>query len=42
MNVENIITVLLSATIPSVITYLITKKNVILKWNQLKFQHKQK
>lgn len=50
MNFENIITVFLSATIPSFITYLITKKNCESKINevnissnaqieQLKMQH---
>ena len=50
MNFENILTVLLSATIPSIITYLVTKKTCDSKIiqikiskdseiNQLKLQH---
>lgn len=36
MNLENIITVLLSATIPSLITYFVTKKNCDSKINEIK------
>ena len=47
MNFENILTVLLSATIPSIITYLVTKKTCDSQIkiskdseiNQLKLQH---
>ena len=36
MNFENILTVLLSATIPSIITYLVTKKTCDSKIEQIK------
>lgn len=50
MNIENILTVLLSATIPSIVTYLVTSKNCNSKIkevnisteaqiNQIKLQH---
>lgn len=35
MNLENIITVLLSATVPSLITYFVTKKNCDSKINEI-------